>query len=455
MGFVTAANFANAATTKITKLATPTGLEIPIFEWDVVPEATKYIVVISKNRYEDGFNYDTGKCNDICSTTTINVNVLDYLNVPKTKIGAGYIPLDPTKKYISIMAIKDRLTYSEWGRWTIERNSNSGLMTAKKIDLTKLIIPTVVPTDLKQAIYSNSDYCKNDPNWCLSPTWELLGIIGASSVPFSLITGRYAIDTFKRDVTKTGIQIQANIYNRGYADAIIDIYDHEKNWIGFVNIPGHRPETTVLNNMYDTFSTGIESWVDDFSAFDPRGATASKKQDVNFSIPVGGYAVMSKSSLTAITNTSVNTILEAAGAKTYINRKGSQARRKMILLFTEEIAKSSVKGTLNKLKIAISEDKKLNAFNIALDMGGETAVVIAKVFLTEGNKRNELIRIFGEMGITKKVYNKIFPKLVTKIIAKNSIPGLGASELAAVNLGLNGQWMDIARDNDNKSVIFQ
>jgi hypothetical protein len=469
--FAMAANFANATPTTVNKLATPAGLTMSLFppyaiQWNKVPGATSYRIVITQDVYYNGFtesNNAKGQCNVSCATVEIPATpdgqskfdggdiltssdgTILYTPSPSIYAKSGTYPKIGLN-YIKIKAYGDKFSKSDWRNLTIANGTGS--------DLFSTIKPSTIDSSFleKEHIYSETDKCRDHSNWCITPNYDLFGFFAQeSSESINLINNSYVIDGFKVD-----LGIKANIYNRGYADAVIDVYDANKNWSGFAIVSGHRPSTSLPEHMKDTAINTYENWTTELSSYDPRRVTSSKKTEVEVIIPPGGYAVMSKNSTTAITNTALNTVLDVFGAKNFIKIDGrKKASKKLFLLLSQEIAKSSVKVTINLLKKAMSNGNTLDAMDISKDIAYEAAFTVGKVLLTEGNRRNEIIRIMGEMGMEKEAYRRIFGKALGKKIAKTGIPGLGTSEIIATSIGLSGQWMNIAADNEDKNVIFK
>jgi len=315
-------------------------------------------------------------------------------------------------------------------------------------EVTALYHQGVKPT--KNGVSSNTDQCINNVNWCVHPTFTVFGVTKDSDIPINLINTSYIVDGFNRNISSGKVNITANLYNRGYADAMLDIYDKQGNWTGFIRLDGNRPETSVVGDIWDKWTTTYDSYNDEYSTFDPRDAGSSKKLNVAFLIPQGGYARLSKNSTTAIANTLINSTLDIIGAGDYFPKEGG-VRKKIIKLFDEEIAKSSINLLIGQLTNAIDRNNDTDARYIFTELTKESLSVAFRVFVTEGDARTRLIQI---MGGNEKRYTKLFGKKVAQFISKAG--GLvSIAEGVATSLGLAGQWIDIAKANNDKAVYFK
>ncbi|MDD5753347.1 MAG: hypothetical protein PHN45_01150, partial [Methylococcales bacterium] len=460
-------------------LATPTGLTMSLFppyviQWNKVQGATSYRIVITQDKYYNGFtesNNGKGQCNDSCATVEIPATpdgnslfdggkiltssdgTILYTPSPSIYAKSGTYPKIGIN-YIRIKAYGDKFSKSDWRDLTIAHGTGSDLFsTIKPSTIDPSALESVIDAiNLNnEQVYSKTDKCRDYPDWCYAPNYDLFGLFAQqSSESINLINNSYVIDGLKSDLGT----IKANIYNRGYADAVIDIYDAKKNWYSFATVSGHRPATNVLEHMIDTATNNYESWTTELSSFDPRRPTSSKKTEVELFIPLGGYAVMTKNSTTALANTVLAVALDYIGGNIKYIPKGS-ARMQITKLISVEIAKSIVfKDLIEQLKITIGQDKILEPSEISKKITKEVIAIGVKVMITDGDK------IFQILGKNKRIYAQIIGKkgVVASFLAqtgKRVAISNEISEAVATRLSIFGQLMNITRDNDNKNVIFK
>jgi hypothetical protein len=299
---------------------------------------------------------------------------------------------------------------------------------------------------IQNGVYSYTDQCQTNLSWCAHPTFEFFGMISSSDVPFNLINNSYIVDGLTRNVSKGNVTITANLYNRGYADAMLDIYDNQFNWKGFIVVGGNRPETSIVDDVWDKWTTIYDSYYDEYSNFDPRDAGSSEQTTVNkLALPKRGYAVLSKNSTSAIANTVLNNSLSILGELAWIKNQKGNVKLKLIKIFSEEVAKSSLDELVFQLKNAISENDQIEASVITSKMTKELSLISFKVFVTDGDK---LIKVLGD----KKA--KRFAKKSFKYFSASGAL-IEAAETIATGLSITGQWIDIAKANNDKAVYFK
>ena len=257
-------------------------------------------------------------------------------------------------------------------------------------EITALYHQGVKPT--KNGISSNTGQCINNANWCVHPTFTVFGVTKDSDIPINLINTSYIVDGLNRNVSNGKVNITANLYNRGYADAMLDIYDKQGNWTNFIRLDGNRPETSVVGDIWDKWTTTYDSYNDEYSTFDPRDAGSSKKLNIGFSIPNGGYAVLSENSETAIGNMVQNTALTIFDEPKWIAEKGN-AKKKLVSIFANAAINEGLVTLAEQLKKAVESNNQAEASSITIEMTQKLSKITYKVFKENAT---EVINIIGD-----------------------------------------------------------
>jgi len=297
---------------------------------------------------------------------------------------------------------------------------------------------------IKNGVSSNTDICKTNSQWCVHPTFTVFGVTKESDIPINLINTSYIVDGFNRNVSGGKVNITANFYNRGYADAMLDIYDKQGNWTNFIRLDGNRPETSIVGDIWDKWTTTYDSYNDEYSTFDPRDAGSSKKLNVGFSIPNGGYAVLSKNSKTAIGNMVLNTALTIFDEPKWIAEKGN-AKKKLVSIFANAAINEGLVTLAEQLKKAVENNNQAEASSITIEMTQKLSKITYKAFKENAT---EVINIIGDKAAQR------FAKKAVKFFSPLG-QLIGAAETVADELSITGQWIDIAKANNNRAVYFK
>jgi hypothetical protein len=301
-----------------------------------------------------------------------------------------------------------------------------------------------VTKSIKNGVSSNTDQCINNANWCVHPAFTVLGVTKESDIPINLINTSYIVDGLIRTVNNGKVNITANLYNRGYADAILDIYDKQGNWTGFISLNGNRPETSIVGDIWDKWTTTYDSVTDEFSTFDPRDSGSSEKLTVGFSIPRGGYAVLSKNSPTALANTVLNTALAIFDEPEWIKPKGKD-KAKLLAIFKNAVINKGIVTLLEKLTDATNRNDQEKADSIQKELTEKLFSVTYDVFVENSSL---VINIIGDSK------TKHFAKKAKKYFSP--VSGLiESAEAIATGLSITGQWIDIAKANNDRAVYFK
>jgi len=298
---------------------------------------------------------------------------------------------------------------------------------------------------IKKGVSSNTDICPTHLDWCANPTFDGgLGMISNSDIPINLINTSYIVDSFTRKESNGKATITANLYNRGYADAMLDVYDRQGNWTGFISLNGNRPETTIIGDIWDKWTTTYDSYFDEYSVFDPRDSAGVEKLAVTFSIPRGGYAVLSKNSSTALANTILNTALAIFDEPEWIKPKGN-AKVKLLAIFANEAINEGLATLIGKLTDAVNRNDQEQAETLNKELTKKLFSITYNVFV---NNSDLAIKIIGD-NKTKR-----FAKKVKKYFSP--VSGLiESAEVIATGLSVTGQWIDISKSNNGRAVYFK
>ncbi len=247
------------------------------------------------------------------------------------------------------------------------------------------------------------------------------------------INKSFVIDKVNSMSSENGETVSMNVFNRGYADAALEVYDANGKLVGVpIFIEGNRPATSVVDFTVGNMVSIKKGLTDEYPWYDVRdeGGASSKKTDIQgIFIPYGGYVKVSKSSTWAQGYNFATMALEILGKVDLIPAKG-KVSEKMLRSIVEEIAKQ-----LPDLGKKLASRGEMEWSDISL-----------------------LVKIVGNVVIEPSNFDgrKKFTKFLTSIGGK-SLGNLNtASELIALTLNTTGQLYDMEksmlRDGETKST---
>jgi hypothetical protein len=94
------------------------------------------------------------------------------------------------------------------------------------------------------------------------------------------------------------IKLELRVFNRGFADGLVEVYDSSKHLRDIKIIDGNRPPTGLIQSGTDLFTKVPTSLFSRYPLGDSRREL--KEQSISIIIPAGGSVNITKSSLYAL-----------------------------------------------------------------------------------------------------------------------------------------------------------
>jgi len=167
-----------------------------------------------------------------------------------------------------------------------------------------------------------------------------IAIIPTPAVNF--INNSFVIDKLNSVSSDSGELVTMNVFNRGYADAALEVYDANGKLVGTpIFIEGNRPTSSVVDFVISGGVSISKGVIDEYPWSDVRdaGGNTSKKTDIkDIFVPYGGYVKVTKSSALAAGFNLATIGLEMLNQLGLPSGKGT-VDQKMLSSIVAEIAK--------------------------------------------------------------------------------------------------------------------
>lgn len=179
----------------------------------------------------------------------------------------------------------------------------------------------------------------------------------------------YIIENMAETVKGSASSVKFDLWIRGAAAAVVEIYDANGKRINYKVAEGHKHSADILGDMYDQFIRAKGSWGK--QSGDPRQPAVSNKTELNFTIPAGGsFRVTKSSQLASGVNYALIAIEALRQLEIPIEATDSVFMNSLVDKLTKKFfigAEVSVKKeyTAKELLYEIVSD----AFNVAKDVG--------------------------------------------------------------------------------------
>lgn len=122
----------------------------------------------------------------------------------------------------------------------------------------------------------------------------------------------FAIDCFNYQELNNGSRVFSfNVYNFGFGDGIIEVYNRENQLIAIRGINGIRNPDNVLTFPWESAHRLYRSFTEGYGFGDPRHSFgfSEKTEIINIFVPEGGKLIFTKTSQNAITYNQITTAL--------------------------------------------------------------------------------------------------------------------------------------------------
>lgn len=232
----------------------------------------------------------------------------------------------------------------------------------------------------------------------------------APDVYFS--NSEFIIDNFNEKSQENGDSvISANVFNRGYADAALVVYDKDGKIVGIQQIPGAGPDPSpiswAINNPVRLY-TGL---ADEYSWLDARDSSneMTKKTETVFVVPPGGRVEISKTSNIAMAFNLLN-IAVALFDEVNILPAGTKISEKKFLSFSEKLLDSNLYSKVASGELEVADLLTvLSVFSETIldpdNLDGRKAT--QKVIKDIGKKASGLLTVAGWVGKGLNISGKL------------------------------------------------
>lgn len=210
-------------------------------------------------------------------------------------------------------------------------------------------------------------------------------------------------------------QIEFNIFNRGSADGVIEIYNADKSLQDIKIIEGNRPPTGLIQAGKDLFTNVPASLFSRYPLGDDRRDL--KEQNFIVNVPAGGSVKITKSSKFAIAYNTVMLALEVSQLGDSEFTK-SETTKKFIQEFSKDVAKQAA------INIFKGEPNLQSAFNLDFIDKNKLSEVLLKFIkytatIEQDPAKNPVIGAFSD------VYSNGVNYGLENVIDRYISPGLG------------------------------
>lgn len=250
------------------------------------------------------------------------------------------------------------------------------------------------------------------------------------------INKSFVIDKLDSTPGDTGERVKMNVFNRGYADAALEVYDAKGKRVGTpILIEGNRPASSVTDFITSGAVSTVKGFTDEYPWNDVRDASgeSSKKTTItDIIVPYGGHVKVTKSS-SAAQKFNLGTLSLEVLSQFIKLPKGKTVDQRMVTSIAEKIIK-------------LSPD-------------------IFKRFASKGELEWEdlttMVKIAGEVVIDpknldgRKAYTKLLNGLnAYKLGSKATLGSFKtAAEAMAVTLNASGQLFDMKNSFNTKREV--
>lgn len=219
--------------------------------------------------------------------------------------------------------------------------------------------------------------------------------------------------------------VSLDVYVKGYANAVLEVYDKNGNLSAVHTVQGKRPSTSILSDMADKQLGLIGSLLGqgDYKYKDIRNPAVSEKTLVDFRLPLGGYFVVTKSGTNAMAANVAEVLIEILGQ---IKVPGAilEDTEFFVEPLISAIAKSPVVNLIN-----VSANKKVDNKEL-MKQGLDLCVSIIQSYAQ--SKAGSTATRLAEQGIKN---------IGVALAEKGSI--WGYAELIAASAGIAGIALDM------------